>query len=170
MRPLFAVSLELVALAAILWASLLVPSGIVFAIYLIVTQLATTYLIHCPAHYVSGELVGIRFRGVRLGRTTLVKALPAKYAALAKLVPIVTISTEKASLHRVSKTKAAAMYASGTVASASSAFVIAAAATPSEPAVVASLAWLVALAYLLFDVVFSPKSGDLMRARAILRT
>lgn len=170
MRPLFAVSIELAALAIILGGSLYVPSGFVFAIYLIVAQLAATYFIHCPAHYVSGGLVGIRFRNVRLGRTTLAKALPPRYAAIAKLIPIVTITTEKASLHRVSKTKAAAMYAAGTVASASSAFVIAAAATLSEPLAVSSLIWLVAVAYLLFDVVFSPKSGDLMKARAVLRT
>ncbi|HEY6283844.1 MAG TPA: hypothetical protein VIW22_07970, partial [Nitrososphaerales archaeon] len=63
---------------------------------------------------------------------------------------------------------AAAMYASGTVASVSSAFVIAGVATTTEAFLPAVIAWLFAIGYLMFDVVFSPKSGDIMKARAAL--
>ena len=57
------------------------------------------------------------------------------------------------------------MFASGTVASVSSAIAIAIAATLAEPPVYAALTWAVAVGYLIFDAVFSPRSGDLMRAR-----
>jgi hypothetical protein len=56
------------------------------------------------------------------------------------------------------------------VASTGSALVIATAASLVEPLTYELLAWLLALAYLAFDVVFSPKSGDLMRARTALRS
>lgn len=168
MRPPLAVSLELAFLTGILATGPLVPPGITYAAYLVVAQLAATYLVHCPAHYFVGKVVGIRFRWARLGRTTLARVLPARLAGLARLIPMLTLSTEKASITAVSRPKAAAMYASGTVASASSAFVIAAAATPTQPMQVVYLVWLVAVGYLLFDAIFSPKSGDLMKAREAL--
>jgi hypothetical protein len=62
------------------------------------------------------------------------------------------------------------MYASGTVASAGSTLVIATFASLVEPFTYEFLALLSALAYLVFDIVFSPKSGDLMRARTALRS
>ena len=149
---------------------LLIPSGLPFALYVIISELAATYLVHCPAHYIVGMAVGIRFRSIRLGRTTLARALPARYAGLARYIPILTLSTDKASLAKASKERAAAMYASGTVASVSSAFVIAGVATTAEAFLPAVIAWLVAIGYLLFDVVFSPKSGDIMKVRAALRS
>lgn len=145
-----------------------VPPGLPFALYVLVAQLLATYLIHCPAHYLVGAAVGIRFRNIHLGRTTLARVLPARLAVLARLFPILTLSTERASLAKASKQKAASMYASGMVASVSSAIVIAAAATLREPFPYAALAWVVAIGYLLFDLAFSPRSGDMMKARAAL--
>jgi hypothetical protein len=60
------------------------------------------------------------------------------------------------------------MYASGTVVSVASASTVAVASTPAERPTYFLLAWAVALAYLAFDVVFSPKSGNLKRARTVL--
>jgi hypothetical protein len=169
LRPILGVLVEVAVLSTIMGGVLLIPPGLPFALYVIIAELAATYLVHCPAHYVVGRLVGIRFRNIRLGRTTLAKALPARYADLARLFPILTLSTDKDSLAQASKGRAAAMYASGTVASVSSAFVIAGVATFTEALLPAAIAWLVAIGYLMFDVVFSPKSGDIMKARAALR-
>ena len=146
----------------------MVPPGLPFAIYVLLAQGAGTYLVHCPAHYIVGRVLGLSFRTIRLGRTTLARVLPARLAGLARLVPILTLSTDKASLAKASKGRAAAMYASGTVASVSSAFVIAVVATTTEAFLPAVIAWLVAIGYLMFDVVFSPKSGDIMKARSAL--
>ena len=60
------------------------------------------------------------------------------------------------------------MYASGTAASCASALVIALIATWAEPLAYSAIAWSLAVAYLLFDLAFSPRSGDLSRARAAL--
>lgn len=168
MRPILGISAEIAILAGVAAGSSLVPRGLAFAIYVLVAEGAGTYLVHCPAHYIVGRVVGIRFRTIRLGRTTLARVLPPRFAGLARLVPILTLSTEKTSLAKTSKGRAAAMYASGTIASVSSAFLISGMATLSEPSIPAAVAWLVALGYFAFDVVFSPRTGDLSKARAAL--
>jgi hypothetical protein len=169
MRPSLGVLAEVVVLSAVIGATAVVPEGLFLGVYLIVTLLLATYLIHCPAHYIVGTLARIRFKEMRLGRTTIARVLPKPLASYAKLLPVLILVADRDSVARVSRARGASMYASGALASVSSALVIAAAATLVEPALYAVLAWVVALAYLLFDVAFSPKSGDLMRARRVLR-
>ena len=168
MRPIVGTLIEIASLAALLGLSSFVPPGLSFGLYVIVAELMATYLVHCPAHYVVGSLVGIRFRSLRLGKTTLATVLPARLAGLTRWFPILTLSTIKTSLANVSKRRVAMMYRAGTFASVSSALVIAAAATSVEPLLYAGLAWAIALGYLVFDLVFSPRSGDLSKARATL--
>jgi hypothetical protein len=168
-KPAVGVAMELALLAVILTSSVLFPPGLLFGLYLLLAEFLATYLVHCPAHYMVGRALGIRFQNLKLGRTTLMRALPKQLASFARLVPILTLSTERSSFARAPKHRVAYMYAAGAVASASSAIAIAVAATSVEPPLYATLAWALALAYLAFDVVFSPRSGDIMRARAALR-
>jgi len=168
MRPIVGTLIEIASLAALLGLSSFVPPGLSFGLYVIVAELMATYLVHCPAHYIVGSIVGIRFRSLRLGKTTLARVLPTKLASLTRLFPILTLSTVKTSLAGVPKKRVAMMYRAGTLASVSSAIVIAAAVTPVEPLLYAGLAWVIALGYLIFDLVFSPRSGDLSKARAAL--
>lgn len=167
--PTLIVLIELMVLAAFLAFALFVPPGPLFGFYVIVAEFLATYLIHCPAHFLVGSVVGIKFRSVRLGHTTLAKVLPPSLSGIARLMPILTLSTDKASRARTPKRRVAYMYASGTVGSVSSALIIAGAASFAEPLTYSALAWAFALIYLAFDVVFSPKSGDLMRAKRSLR-
>jgi hypothetical protein len=159
--------LEVLALAALLGAGYFVPGGTTYIVYVALAQLLATYLVHCPAHYLVGTAVGIRFKSIRLGRTTLARALPPRVAPLARLFPILTLSTDKASLVGIPKPRVSAMYLSGTVASSGSAIAIAAAVSLSGSLALVGLAWVITIGYLLFDVVFSPKSGDVMKARAL---
>lgn len=165
LRAFLGVALEVVSLAAVLGAFYFIPAGTSYLLYVVLTQLITTYLIHCPAHYLVGRAVGIRFKSIKLGRTTLAQALPPQLAPLVRLLPILTLSTDKSSLVGLPKARISAMYLSGTVASSGSAIAIAAVVSISGPPILDFLAWFVAIGYLLFDVVFSPKSGDVMRAR-----
>ena len=149
--------------------ALAVPRGAVLVLYLVFLELLATYLVHCPAHYLVGMAVGIRFRSIALGRTALAEALPASLSGLARRLPVPTLKTDKRSLARASNLKAWAMYASGTVASVGAAITVALFASWIEPVAYAFPAWAVAAAYLIFDAVFSPRSGDLMRARRALK-
>jgi hypothetical protein len=161
------VALELAALALILGVSPLIPSGTIFVLYVLVAEFLATYLIHCPAHYVVGRLGGIRFRGIRLGRTALVNIMPARLKWLGRLIPTPTLATDRTSLVSASKSRASAMYLSGTIASSASAVVIASVVSFSGPTLQTGLAWALAIGYVLFDAIFSPKGGDIMRARAV---
>ncbi len=169
MRPVLGVSLEVAVLTLAMMIAPWVPAGLVYVLYVLIAEFLATYLIHCPAHYVVGRLVGLRFSNIRLGRTTLVNALPARFKPLARFLPILTLSTDKASLTSVSKSRIRAMYLSGTIASSGSALVIAAAVTYSGAPLAATLSWVLAAGYFIFDLVFSPRSGDVMRARAARR-
>lgn len=164
MRPIVGVGAELLALGSVFGVWYFIPSGPAFLIYIVVAELLATYLVHCPAHYFVGSAFGIRFTRIGLGRTTLAKALPPRFGRIAGLVPIVTLSVEKSSLVGLPVSRISAMYLSGVVASSASAVAIAAAVTVG-PLWTAVAAWLIALGYLLFDIVFSPRSGDVMRAR-----
>jgi hypothetical protein len=166
LRPLAGILLESGTLVLVLSISHAIGPGFARLLYLLVAQLLATYLVHCPAHYAVGTLVGIRFRSIRLGRTTMVRALPPPIRSLGRLLPILTLATEKDSLARVSRQRAKAMYLSGVAASSGSAFIFAVAITMSDPWPTAVLAWVVAVGYLLSDVAFSPKGGDVMKARA----
>jgi hypothetical protein len=163
------VTIELLVLAAVLAAAPVVQGGPVFALYILAVELLATYLIHCPAHYLVGRALGIRFTRIRAGRTTLARALPPRLGRLARFLPVLTLSTEKSSLASVSRPRVSIMYASGTIASCASAILVAAAVTPSGPWTLVGLSWAVAVGYLLFDLVFSPRGGDLMRARGATR-
>ena len=165
MRPVLGVLGELIALAGVASAGYFIPGGSLFFLYVVVAELFATYLIHCPAHYVVGRTLGIRFLSMRLGRTTLAKALPPQLSRFGRLLPILTLSTDRSTLSRAGTGKASAMYASGTVASVLSAFVVAAWVTPGAQVTLITVVWVIAFAYLAFDLVFSPRSGDLMRAR-----
>jgi hypothetical protein len=165
LRPVLGVLGELIVLAGVASVGYFIPAGSLYFLYLVVLEFLATYLIHCPAHYIVGRSLGIRFVSIRIGRTTLAKALPPQLSRFARLLPILTLSTDRATISRAGKGRLSAMYASGTAASVLSAFVVAAWVTPGASLALIVVAWAIAFGYLTFDLVFSPKSGDLMRAR-----
>lgn len=83
-------------------------------------------------------------------------------------MPVLTLAIDRSYSAGVSKGGLATTYASGAVYSIGSAFMVAVAATLVERPAYFLLTWVVAIAYLTFDVVFSPKSDDLKRVRAVL--
>ncbi len=169
MKPLPGVAAEVVALSVMLASASAVPAGPSFAVYIIVMQLLSTYLIHCPTHYLLGTFAGIRFRDIRFRRTSLARAFPTRARRFVGLLPTLTLSTAKPSMARASRRGIAAMYAAGAVASMGSALLLAVAATLAEPVPYSAPAWAIALGYLLFDIVFSSRSGDLMRSKKALK-
>ena len=169
MKPAAGVAIEIIALTLALGGSLLVPSGIFYTVYILAAEVMATYLIHCPGHYFVGRAFGIRFSAIRIGRSGLARLLPKRVGRMARLFPVLTLSTDKTSLVAVSKKKVAAMYASGTVASAASAVAIAAFFTVNGASLSSEATWVVALVYLAFDLIFSPRGGDLFRAKNALK-
>jgi hypothetical protein len=170
LKPVIGFFSELAALAVVWLVGPLVPSGPAYLLYLLVAELLSTYLVHCPAHYIVGRVLGIRFVDMKLGRTTLAKALPPRFSRFARLMPILTLKADRSSLSGAGTTRASAMYASGTFASVLSALIAAAWATPWAPVATVAFMWGIAVIYLIFDLVFSPRSGDIMRMRKVRRS
>ena len=168
MRPILGVALELIALAAVLaFVGWFPAGGVVSAILVLLAQALTTFLIHCPAHFVVGSLSGLKFRRISLGQTTLVSALPSSLKPFGRLLPIPYLSVDRGSLKRTSPRRLGAMYLSGVIASAGSGLAFAAIVTLRGNPFATILTWVFAIAYLLSDAIASPKTGDAMRARRV---
>jgi hypothetical protein len=135
---------------------------------LLLAQATTTILIHCPAHYIVGRAVGIRFRAMRLGRTTAVRLLPKSMKRLGSLIVVFTLAVEPASKRGSAPSRLRAMYLAGVTASVGSAVTLAYVASLGGNLLAGAVTWTFALAYLASDVFFSPRAGDLMRARAAM--
>ena len=169
MKPLVGIALEIGSLVLVLASLIFIPPG-QFPLYVIVVQFLSTYLLHCPGHYIVGRILGIEFIDIGFGRSTLANAFPGKLGKAAGLIPILTLRSDRHSVASKSGGRRFAMYASGTIFSIGSAFSLAIGVTHDGNWTAAIIAWIFALGYLGFDAVFSPRSGDLMRARRALMT
>lgn len=169
LRPIFGVVLEL--LAAVVALFLVVehnPGYPILIVALIVVQFLLTFLLHCPAHYVVGRALGISFAGMRLGRTSLFQGPTSFSRRIASLLIVFTLKADKDSIRRASPRRVKAMFLSGVVTSTGSAFIFAfIVALQADAATLATS--LFALVYLLFNLEFSPRSGDVMRARSLAK-
>jgi hypothetical protein len=168
MRPLVGVLGELLLLSALVASLFTVRVSVLATAFLfLIVQVLSGFLIHCPAHYVVGRLLGIRFREIRLGRTTMAKALPPALRRLASFVPVLSLFVYRKTLREAGASRAKAMYLSGVTASIVSEFAFAAAATFCGNFPATLLTWAYALGHLVSDLALSPKSGDVMRARIV---
>ncbi len=167
-RPAYGVLGEVLLLSLIV--VVLRPFGIsgpIGALALLVAQALSTFLIHCPAHYATGTALGIRFRSLKLGRSSLGRSLPGPLRGTARLVPVLSLSVDSESLKKAGPARAKAMYLSGVGASVVTAFLFAAWSSQGPNLFASLVAWTYALGYFVSDLALSPKSGDVMRARLV---
>jgi hypothetical protein len=169
MRALLGVVLELAALAIVLYAASALANWYPFSVLaLLLAQALTTVLVHCPAHYIVGRLLGIRFSGIRLGRSTAARALPASLRQVGSLLVVFTLGVDPESKKNAAASKLRAMFMAGVTGSVASAVTFAYWVSLAGYYTAGIVTWVFALAYLASDIVFSPKVGDLMRARAAM--
>lgn len=167
MRALFGVVSELTALALVLCVASFSTEWYPFSILvLLLAQALTTILVHCPAHYVVGRALGIRFAGIRLGRSTASRTLPASLNRVGSLLPVFTLSVDPGSKKSASPARLRIMFLAGATGSVGGALTFAFAVSAAGQLAAGMVAWVFALAYLASDAILSPRAGDLMRARA----
>ena len=165
---MFGVVLELVALTVVISAAWLLANWYPLSILvLLLAQALITILIHCPAHYVVGRALGIRFSAIRLGHTSVSRVLPASLKRIGSLLAVFTLSVDSVS-KKASPMRLRATYLAGVTGSVGSAVTFAFAVSQSGNYIVGPITWVFAIAYLASDVLFSPRAGDLMRARATM--
>ncbi|MFQ5951261.1 MAG: hypothetical protein ACE5KH_04170 [Candidatus Geothermarchaeales archaeon] len=130
---------------------------------------AVLFFSHCLTHYVVGTILGIRFQYYMVTRTPLRKLALPIVSPLAGHVPLLAIKTDPRSLRSASSTRRAIMFASGTVASISLPFLLAAEAYFTLTPTAWSILLTMSILNLVFTLYFSPKVGDLSRAVESLR-
>lgn len=170
MRPWAGVAGELVLFAALLatflGARLSFPLSLVGVLLI---QAAASALLHCPAHYVVGRALGIEFAKIRLSPASISRSLPGPLRSIASFAVVPSLVTKKGSLRQAGPRRSWEMFMAGVAASNVAVFSIAVWSLASMDVVTAAAALAFALFYLVSDVLFSPKTGDAMRARAALR-
>jgi hypothetical protein len=169
MRALFGVVLELIVLSIIAYvASALASWYPLSLLVLLLAQVLTTILVHCPAHYIVGRALGIRFSRIMLGRSTAVRVLPKSLKRIGSLLIVFTLTVDPESKKTISPKRLRTMFLAGVSGSLGSAVIFAFAVSLAGDYVAGLITWLFAFAYMATDFVFSPKAGDLMRARAVM--
>lgn len=121
---------------------------------------------HCLAHYIVGRLVGVRFEYYRIGRSGIAKLNIPVVSSAANKLPVLTLKANRASLARLNSTRIWAMFSAGALASMILPYVAIAESVGRLPLFLTEFLILVATLNLLFDLFYSPRSGDLSRARS----
>ena len=127
------------------------------------------YCIHCPSHYAVGRMVGIKFSGLVVGRSALRKSSSRAVRLIGERAVTPVLIVDRASLARASPLRRKAMFYSGVTASTAAPFLVALyASLTGDPLSTSTLiAVIVAIGYLTFNIFYSPRTGDIHRARLL---
>ena len=134
---------------------------------LLLAQGIILYAVHCPSHYVVGRMVGIRFSGLVVGRSALRKSSSRVVRLIGERAVTPVLIVDRGSLARVSPLRRKAMFYSGVTASTTAPFLVAlyASLTGDPISILATL--IVSIGYLTFNVFYSPRTGDVYRAKLL---
>jgi len=134
---------------------------------LLLAQGVVLYAAHCPSHYVVGRIVGIRFSRLVVGRSALRKSSSrvARLVGGRAVTPVLIV--DRASLARVSPLRRKAMFYSGVTASTAAPFLVALYASLTGDPISTLVTLIVSICYLTFNVFYSPRTGDVYRAKLL---
>ncbi len=121
---------------------------------------------HGMAHYVVGRLVGIRFQYYYMSRSSVYKLKLPLARAIASRSLVLTLKVDPDSLQSASPGGRAVMFSSGAVASMILPFYAALMSVRHLPMNLSAILLLLSAANLVFDLYYSPKAGDISRARS----
>jgi hypothetical protein len=155
-----------IALAVLLLLVFRIP-GLPGVLALLLAQGVILYAVHCPSHYAVGRLLGIKFSGLAVGPSALRKSSSRVIRLIGERAVTPVLIVDRASLARVSPLRRKAMFYSGVTASTVAPFLVAlyASLTGDPLATLATL--IVAIGYLIFNIFYSPRTGDVYRARLL---
>jgi len=121
---------------------------------------------HDLAHHVVGRIVGVSFRYYFLGRSTITKLNLPIVSNSMRVVPVLGLKIDKATLKSISPTRVRAMYAAGAVSSMFLPWLV----IPTGYMVgvpVGILLTILTIANVVFTLYFSSRVGDLHHARMV---
>lgn len=135
-----------------------------FIVYLISVS-CLIFFPHCLAHFVVGSLMGVHFKHYSLSRSAIARLGIPFISDLASRMPLLSIRIDRASFSTLSRQARAAMFASGALCSMILPFVSVVWSLNKLPISFSLVLLTICLGNLLFDVYYSPKSGDFSRIR-----
>lgn len=140
-----------------------------FLIYL-VAWFCLLFFPHSLTHYIVGTLVGIKFQYYCLGRSSVYKLKLPFARAIASRSVILTLKVDQRSLRSASRGGRAVMFSSGAVVSMILPFFAAVASLGRLQMNLSAFLLSLSIANLAFDLYYSPKAGDISRAKSATRT
>ena len=157
-------------------------SGSCFAVFLIYTAPTFTsvlirfilYLIsmgcliffpHCLAHFVVGSLMGVHFKHYSLSRSGIARLGIPFISDLASRLPLLSIKIDRVSFSTLSGRARVAMFASGALCSMSLPFASVVWSLDELPISFSFVLLMICLGNVLFEIYYSPKSGDFSRIK-----
>ncbi len=132
---------------------------------LLCTWFTLWFFSHDLTHHITGSIVGIKFQYYFLGRSAITKLKLPLIPRLMEHVPVLVLKIDKASLSKVSVTARRWMHASGTIVSTVLPLLVLPTSYSLGPVWVGVLFTLLFVGNGLFTLYFSPKSGDIFRAK-----
>jgi len=134
-------------------------------IVLLISWACFIFFPHCLAHLVVGTFSGIRFAHYSLAKSGMTKLNLGPLKALSPFAVVLSIRIDKNSLSKASRGSRAAMFYSGALASMILPFIPAFASLGRIPVELSAILLAVSVANLVFDLYYSPRVGDISRAR-----
>ncbi len=119
---------------------------------------------HDLAHHITGQLVGIKFRYYYLGKSAIRKLNLPITPQLINRIPVLVLKVDHESLRQATPRSQSAMFASGAIVSIILPWLIIPASFSLGP-ILGLLFLALVVGNDLFTLYFSPKTGDLYRAR-----
>jgi hypothetical protein len=155
-------------LAGFFLISLPLGRGVISIVLALTDQALLLYFSHCPAHFLIGTIFGIRFRYMLFSRSALAKTGGPLLGTVGKYLFTFVIVIDRSSLRSVSKIRIAAMHYAGTVTSMVLPFLVSLISLAHDDSATFMVSLVLALANVGFTLNFSPRTGDISRARAAL--
>jgi hypothetical protein len=112
-------------------------------------------------------MVGIKFSGLVVGRSALRKSSSRAVRLIGERAVTPVLIVDRASLARASPLRRKAMFYSGVTASTAAPFLVALYASLTGDPLSTLTAVIVAIGYLTFNIFYSPRTGDIHRARLL---
>lgn len=156
--------------AVLLVAAPAVTSPLLAFIAYFLALVCLVFFPHCLAHYAVGRLAGIRFDYYYLTKSGVRKLRIPLAGRIGQKIPVLALKVDPFSLRSVSRDRRVAMFSAGAIASMVLPFISVAASFEYLPTSFTLILFLFALANFAFDLYYSPKAGDLAKAKSASRS
>ena len=124
---------------------------------------------HGLAHFLVGRIVGVRFRYYTFNKSSISKLKLPILPGLASKLVVLTLKVDRGSFQLVSRGRRCAMFASGALASMLLPFISAFASLGHLPIFLSEILLAFSILNFVFDLYYSPRAGDILRARNALQ-